>query len=72
MSAYKKPTANLDWSLWVCCPKCSQSNDMATPNHDGEHDIARHIFSNKWDALKDWEVACEHCGHEFKIECVEY
>lgn len=66
------PIAHLDWSLTVRCPKCDHANDLADGRHDTEHDIARHIFSNDWDVLKGWEVTCEHCGHEFTIEKVEY
>lgn len=66
------PTASLDWSLYVDCPKCEWANDLADPQHDTEHDIARHTFSNAWDKLRGWEVKCDGCGHEFKIEKVEY
>lgn len=66
------PTATLNWSLYVRCPKCESLNDLSDPEHDTEHDIARHLFTNDWDKLKGWEVTCESCGHEFKIEKVEY
>jgi len=66
------PTASLDWSLYVDCPKCGEANDLSDPQHDTEHDIARHIFSNAWDKLNGWEVTCENCDHEFTIEKVEY
>lgn len=66
------PTANLEWSLYVHCPKCEWANDLADPKHDTEHDIARYLFTNQWDKLNGWEVNCEGCGHEFKIEKVEY
>lgn len=66
------PTAQLDWSLYVYCPKCERGNDLADPQHDTDHDIARHIFSNAWGKLDGWEVTCEGCGHEFKIKKVEY
>jgi ribosomal protein S27E len=66
------PVARFEWSLHVDCPKCKKGNDLASPEHDGEFDIAKHIFNNNWDALKGWEVTCEHCGHEFTIEKVEY
>lgn len=65
-------TARLDWSLTVYCPSCDESNDLADSQHDPDHDIARHIFLNEWDKLDGWEVTCDHCGHEFKIEKVEY
>lgn len=68
----KKPTALLEWSLYVRCPKCSENNDLALARHDCEHDIARRIFTNKWDKLAGWEVTCEHCDHEFLLGGVEY
>jgi transposase len=68
----QKPTANLDWSLYVYCPKCSEDNDLSKSHHDTEGDIARHLFTDDWDRLEGWEVTCEHCGHEFEIEKVEY
>ena len=67
-----KPVAILNWSLHVTCPQCDKSNDLSDPEHDTEHDIARHIFTNAWDELKGWEVECQHCAHEFTIEKVEY
>ena len=67
-----RPTARLDWSLYVNCPKCDESNDLARAEHDCEHDIARRIFMNEWDKLAGWEVTCEHCGHEFLLGGVEY
>jgi hypothetical protein len=68
----RKPTALLNWGLHVDCPKCGESNDLASSPHDTEHYIAGHIFSNTWDKLDDWEVTCEHCDHEFTIGRVEY
>ena len=68
----EKPTAYLQWSLTVDCPKCNHSNDLATGDHDCEHTIVRHIFTNAWDKLDGWEVTCEGCGHEFTIERVVY
>lgn len=68
----KPPIANLNWSLYVHCPKCDEANDLAEPQHDTEASIARYIFNNAWDTLRGWEVECEHCGHEFIIEKVEY
>jgi hypothetical protein len=65
-------TALLDWSLYVDCPNCECNNDLARPGHDIEHDIARRIFTNEWDKLAGWEVTCEHCGHQFLLDGVEY
>ena len=66
------PTAQLEWSLYVECPNCKESNDLAGPEHDAEHYISGFIFNNKWDKLQGWEVTCEHCQHEFKLNKVEY
>jgi DNA-directed RNA polymerase subunit RPC12/RpoP len=67
-----RPTALLDWSLYVDCPKCGKFNDLAEPDHDTENEIGKHLFTNAWDKLNGWEVKCQHCGHEFTIEKVEY
>lgn len=67
-----KPTATLTWNLYVDCPQCGKSNDLAGGHHDTDHGIAKRIFTNAWDKLDGWEVECEHCGHEFQIERVEY
>lgn len=66
------PVAYLNWSLYVDCPACKESNDLAHPEHDNEHETARRIFSNDWDKLKGKEVHCGACGHDFTIERVEY
>ena len=66
------PIALLEWSLNVECPQCEKGNDLADSVHDNDHDIGQAIFSNNWKRLDGWEVTCEHCGHEFKIEKVEY
>jgi phage FluMu protein Com len=72
MNSPEKPTASLSWSLDVDCPACNESNDLASGDHDYDHEIVGRIFSNQWDSLAGWEVRCEHCGHEFEIDKVEY
>lgn len=72
LTEQKRPTANLDWSLHVDCPKCGETNDLSSGEHDAEYSIARHIFNNDWDKLSGWEVKCQHCAHEFAIEKVEH
>lgn len=67
-----QPTALLTWSLYVDCPKCRYTNDLAQPHHDSEDIIAKHVFENNWNRLHGWEVKCENCGHDFKIKEVEY
>lgn len=67
-----KPKAVLTWNLYTYCPKCGKTNDLASGDHDTEHHIAKHIFTNAWEKLDGWEAKCEHCGHEFQIEHVEY
>lgn len=72
MNTPAMPTALLHWSLYVDCPQCEKENDLALQFHDKDYDIAKRIFTNKWDLLAGWEVTCSHCGHEFKIEKVWY
>jgi DNA-directed RNA polymerase subunit RPC12/RpoP len=72
MSSEEKPIANLYWHLYVDCPKCGDSNDLADYEHDAENEIAGCIFNNEWQKLQGWEVTCAHCQHEFEIEKVEY
>jgi hypothetical protein len=68
----EQPTAHLEWGLNVECPACEENNDLARSPHDDEYRIAKRIFTDHWDSLQGWEVTCEHCKHEFKIEKVEY
>lgn len=65
-------TAYLEYSVNVDCPKCEESNDITDSEHDTECEVPKALFNNKWDDLKGFDVTCEHCGHEFKIEEVEY
>ena len=65
-------TAYLDWALNVECPKCNDDNDLSDSEHDPENTVSRAIFCGQWDDLKGFEVTCEHCGHEFKLDEVEY
>lgn len=64
--------AKLNWSLYVECPSCKESNDIASPSHDRDNRISQRIFSNEWDKLKGYELKCEECGHEFELGSVEY
>jgi len=66
----KKAKAILSWHLWIDCPKCKETIDLADCDDDGWISIP--IFNNKWDDLKDEDVACPECGYEFKISEVEY
>ena len=68
----QRPTALLDWSLHVDCPKCGLDNNLASCLHDAENVIARRIFTDAWDTLEGWEVTCEGCKHEFLLGGVEY
>ena len=72
VSEARRPTALLIWSLYVDCPNCSLSNDLANGPPDFGGDIEHHIFSNQWDKLEGWEVTCEGCGYEFLLAGVEY
>lgn len=50
----------------------------ALENIDPCHDDVPLVIHTIWKlhdrirALEGWEVKCEHCGHEFQIEHVEY
>ena len=68
----QKPTAFLDWSLNVECPKCEHENDLADSGHDYENQISTHIFSGEWGKLGNFTVTCEECLYEFSIDKVEY
>lgn len=68
-----KPTAFLDWSLDTECPHCGREVDLVKYDSDhGDSSIAKMIFTNRWDALADWEIECQHCQKEFKLDGVEY
>ena len=67
-----KPTAYLDWSLNVECPNCGEEIDLSKSPHDDDGCFAGPIFNNNWDHLKNAEVLCTECEHEFEIEQVEY
>lgn len=62
----------LYWSLYVRCPRCGETNDLSSEVHDGDNDVARRIFTNRWDMLKGFEVECEFCGSGFCMDSVEY
>jgi hypothetical protein len=65
-------TASLSWSLDVDCPSCEEILDLAESPYAEDQDIAVAVFNNKWDALKDYEITCQFCKHEFKIDEIEY
>lgn len=67
-----KPTAYLEWSLNVDCPHCDVDIDLAGLEFDERYPIAKHIFTNNWDMLRDYKVECPHCKHEFEIKEVVY
>ena len=62
--------ATLQYSIEVSCTKCHRTSDLA--NQDDDCTISQAIFNNRWDDLQGLEVYCNHCGHEFEIEGVEY
>jgi len=64
------PIAYLDWSVDVECPECKEVFDISY--NDDDRIVASAIFNNNWEVLKDREVTCEYCEHEFKIDSVEY
>lgn len=62
--------AYVDWSLYIKCPNCKESFDLA--EIDDDHVFSRAILSNKWDSLVGEDVCCTGCMHDFKIDEVEY
>ena len=62
----------LDWHLWVDCPKCCAGIDLIDQDPDMDYLFSVAIFNNKWDDLEGEEVSCPECKHEFKINKVEY
>ena len=65
-----KPAAQLDWSLYVECPKCQHYFDLG--DDDPDYCVSKSIFNNDWGALKDYETECPSCGFEFQISGAEY
>lgn len=61
--------AIINVNAWVDCPKCGESIDL-TEDDDGS--FLGPLFNNEWQKLKGFEVYCEECGNEFKIDEVEY
>jgi hypothetical protein len=73
MNTERKSTkAWLDWSLTATCPHCLFENDLVEYDCYGDYEIAKKIFSNNWDALKNYEIECQNCEQEFLIDKVEY
>ena len=66
----KPPIAYLDWSVDVECPACKEEFNIA--KDDDDHVVSSAIFHNNWELLKDYEVTCTGCQHEFKIDSVEW
>lgn len=62
--------AYLDWSLTFECGSCGAVIDLA--ENDDDAVVANAIFHNNWDALKGYEVVCENCVHENRIDSVEH
>ena len=66
-----KAKATLDWHLWIHCPACDATIDLADVD-DGEGVYSEPIFNNKWDNLTEETVYCTECEEEFEISGVEY
>ncbi len=67
----EKPSAHLNFSLFVECPKCKKDFDLIRKN-DNDNDISTKLFGPEWVKLQGWEVVCDYCDHEFKIKEVVY
>lgn len=59
----------LNWNLWVDCPHCGETMNLADVDEDGIYSSP--IFNNQWDDLQGEEIKCIECGKVFTIECVE-
>ena len=59
----------LDVHVWVECPKCEKDFDLLDGD-DGTY--LEPLFDGKWDYFDSLTVHCEHCGHEFELEKVEW
>ena len=70
MSHSYRPTATLQYSIDVSCPKCHRANDLV--NQDDDCTISQAIFNNNWHNLKGLEVYCNYCEYEFEINEVIY
>ena len=64
--------ATLDWHLWIHCPECDETIDLADVDDGGEGTYSDPIFNNRWDDLKGETVDCPECKCEFEIAGVEY
>lgn len=62
--------ALLSWHLFIDCPYCEETIDLADIDEDGW--VSSPIFSNKWDLLKGEKVECSACGVYFSIDKVDY
>lgn len=70
MSENSPKPAILSWHLFIDCPECKEHVDLADLHSD--YGLAQKVFNNKWGDLKGCDVQCPECGHEFKLDGVEY
>jgi len=62
----EKINAELHARLWIECPNCDEDIDLFEDDPDGVYTVP--VFNNSWDDLKEEEVYCPKCGHEFQIK----
>jgi C4-type Zn-finger protein len=69
----KKAIAQLEFSILIECPWCTEEIDLANYYLTDECQIiAKYIFNNKWEKLVDYELTCPCCDQKFLMEKLEY
>lgn len=68
----KSIKGQLDYAVYVKCPKCGHSFDiLSEDDQDEEGCISRPLFENNWDKCSD-STTCPECEFKFKMVGVEY
>ena len=68
----REPVASLSWNLFVDCPHCNESIDLADSPHDDEGYFSVPLFGNKWEEIPGKNVDCPVCQKTFAVGDVEY
>lgn len=58
------------WHLYIDCPNCGETIDLAEGDYDVDSQFSKHIFNNDWDAV-NVDVECEYCAHQININEIE-
>lgn len=71
----EKVVGELTYSIWVNCPYCGESTDLASI-HDDEYVLAKCLFTNKEDVISwtnlQMEFECPRCANEFELDEIVY